>query len=115
MSQYPTRMRYLLMEDFHGTVKKWRENPEQLDKEINNHLQRTSDYAEELKAKGIPEWQREEYLSNFLAPTDVPDVPSPDEDLYVQVIEWAEKKGDQLLFDMKDKKKLLKKKLKPKS
>ena len=99
---YPTRMRYLLMQDFEGTVKKWRKRPDQLRSEIRNHLRRAREYDLELKEKGLPEDEREELVYNFLAPTDVPDVPSPDEDLYVKVIEWAEKMGEQMLFDMKD-------------
>jgi len=100
---YPTRMRYLLMQDFEGTVQMWRENPKQLDKEIRNHLRRAREYDLELKEQGLPEDEREELVYNFLAPTDVPDVPSPDEDLYVQVIEWAEEKGAQLLGEQKAK------------
>jgi hypothetical protein len=93
MSLYPVRMTYLLNRDFHGTVKQWRENPDQLDQEIRDALMRASQYAEEMEAKGLTPEERREYVNNFLAPQDVPDVESPDESLYSEVMEWADERA----------------------
>ena len=101
MSLYPVRMRYLLMRDFRGTVKKMKESPGKLDKEIRSDLQRAGDYAKELMENGLPLDQREELVNNLLAPTDVPDVESPDEDLFVDAMTWAEQKGAELLKERK--------------
>jgi hypothetical protein len=100
MSLYPVRVAYLLNRSFWETVKQWRENPEQLDQEVRDILHRATEYAERLKAKGVPLDVRREYVNNFIAPTDVPDRVSPDEDLYVQVIEWAQVQGEKLLQEV---------------
>lgn len=99
MSMFPVRVAYLLNRDFHGTVKQWKENPEQLNQEVREILERASLYAAELKAKGVPMDARQEYVNHFIAPTDVPDRVSPDENLYVQVIEWAQEQGEKLARD----------------
>lgn len=89
-------MAYLLNRDFRGTVKKWIENPEGLELEIREILSRATVYAKELKAKGIPQLERDEYVQHFIAPTDIPDEISPDEDLYEEIMTWAAEMGQRL-------------------
>jgi hypothetical protein len=45
MNLYPSRMVYLLNRDFHGTVNKWREDPEGLERAIREVLNRATVYA----------------------------------------------------------------------
>jgi hypothetical protein len=45
MNLSPSMMAYLLNRDFHGTVKKWREDPEGLERAIRDVLNRATVYA----------------------------------------------------------------------
>ena len=97
MSLYRSRMVYLLNRDFYGTVKQWRENPAQLDRDIRNVIDRATEYAHELKMRGIDTRFVAEYVQNMVAPVDLPNVTIPDETLYAQVMKWAVEQEYRLL------------------
>jgi hypothetical protein len=90
---YPVRRRYLLARDFQATIKKWRESPEQLDKEILDNLEKATEYGKDLRKRDLAPDQVSELVNNLIAPTDIPDREPTDWDLYEEAMGWAVEQG----------------------
>jgi hypothetical protein len=99
MSLFKSRVLYLLNRDFEGTGEKFRTDPNGLKQEVLEVLRRAGQYAKELKQNRpqLNSMERGELVQNFVAPTDVEDRWPPDENLYEQIMDWADVQEDALM------------------
>jgi hypothetical protein len=88
---FKTRLKYLLARSFDYTVRQWREEPEGLRAEIMAGLERAAEYRAEHRQKDLMSFEIHELVFNFISPPDIPSRVAPVNEVYDQIVDWADK------------------------